>query len=280
MFVIDNYMVQNCAFCEVYLVFNEVDHIFFSGFDGWLRMKLCQPTYCSKASRTFQGRAWSCLTHWQPFAWYYDRQCFIKLLDDMRAAINTWALWNRVVCIEIPHTMHSAHHKTGFSCILEQARCKRPHQVLGSPWGWSAIWREWKHRHWEESKTLKWGQCYDPYGVGNDTSLCKDNWERTYFEIFWKYQNWHSDNRECLLYRLPWHLVIETSSLTVNKPQSTLHNFRLLSWRHIGTEHQRGRSGLTDYGNSHLSGSNIQCTVVTGQSSQHQMSGPLWGTWR
>jgi hypothetical protein len=30
---------------------------------------------------------------------------------------------------------------------------------LRSPWAWSAIWREWKHRHWEDSKTSKRGQC-------------------------------------------------------------------------------------------------------------------------
>jgi len=75
----------------------------------------------------------------------------------MRAAIDTWGLWNRVAYIEEPYTMHGACHTTSFRCIHEQSRCERPHQVLGSPWERLVILREWKHRYREESKTGKEG---------------------------------------------------------------------------------------------------------------------------
>jgi len=66
---------------------------------------------------------------------------------------------DRVAYIDEPHTMHGAHHTTGFRCIHEQSGCKWPHQVLGSPWARSAIWREQNYRHWKESKTSIRGQC-------------------------------------------------------------------------------------------------------------------------
>jgi len=62
-----------------------------------------------------------------------------------------------VACIEEPHTVHGARHTAGFRCINKQSRCKRPHEVFRSPWAGSAIWREWKHRHQNESKTSKQG---------------------------------------------------------------------------------------------------------------------------
>jgi len=158
------------------------------------------PTYWSKASRTFEGCAWSFWAYPRPFAWYYNWICFVKLLNDTRAAINTWGPWNRVAGIEEPHTMHGARHTAGFRCIHEQSWCERPHQVLGSPSVRSAIWREWKHRHWEESKTSNRGQCLNQQGVGHEARFSKDNWESTYFMIFWKSWSWPSYSTECLLY--------------------------------------------------------------------------------
>jgi len=77
-----------------------------------------------------------------------------------------------------------------------------------------AIWREWKHQHWEESKTSTRGQCSNQQGVSDETRFSKDNWESTYFRIFWKSWNYPSYSRKWFLYWLCWHLVIETSSLT------------------------------------------------------------------
>jgi len=53
--------------------------------------------------------------------------------------------------------MHGTRHSACFRCLHEQSMCKRLHQVLESPSAWSAIWREWKHRHWEESRLHKVG---------------------------------------------------------------------------------------------------------------------------
>jgi len=39
--------------------------------------------------------------------------------------------------------MHGACHTAGFRCIHDQSWGKRPHQLLRSPWGRSAICREW-----------------------------------------------------------------------------------------------------------------------------------------
>jgi len=153
----------------------------------------------------------------------------------MRAVINTWGLWNPVACIEAPHTMHGARHTAGFRCIHEQSQCKRPHQVLGSPWVQSAIWREGMHRFWEESKTSKTGQRLNQQRVGHETRFSNRNWESTYFKILSMSWNWPSYSRECLLYWLCWHLVIEMSSLTVKKPKSALQNYWLWIWRHFGT---------------------------------------------
>jgi len=151
-------MDWNYTLREVQLAFNEVDRRFFSRFESYLRM-ICQGrTYWSNASRTIEGRAWSFYAYRRPFAWYYDWECFIKLIGDKQAAINTWGLRNPVACFEEPHTMCGARHTAGFRCIHGQSQCKRPHQVLGSPCARSAIWREWEHRHWEVSKTSNRGQ--------------------------------------------------------------------------------------------------------------------------
>jgi len=107
-----------------------------------------------------------------------------------------------LACIEKPYTMHGARHTAGFRCIHEQSRCQRPHEILGSPWARSAICREWNQRHWEESKTSKRGQCENQWGVGHETRFNKDNWESTYFMIFWKSWNWPLYSRECLQYWL------------------------------------------------------------------------------
>jgi hypothetical protein len=39
---------------------------------------------------------------------------------------------------------------------------------------------------------LKRGQCYNQQGVGHETRFSKDNWESTYFMIFWKSWSWPS----------------------------------------------------------------------------------------
>jgi len=79
-----------------------------------------------------------------------------------------------------------------------------------------------------------------------------------YFMIFWKSWKWPSYSRECLQYWLPWHLVVETGSLTVKKPKSASPYFQLWTLRQGGT-HRWSNSGVpTDYGNAHVSGSKIQ----------------------
>ena len=198
--VIAYYMAANLALCQVWIACDKVDHLFSSQFDRWLRMPGQGPTYWIKASRTFEGCAWLFWAEWQLFAWYYNWQCFVTLLNYMPAAINTWGLSNRVAGIEEPPTVNGASHIAHFGCIHEQAHGKRPHQVLGSPWARLAIWMEWNHRRWEESKTSKRGQCWNQYVGGHGTRLSKDNWESTYFMILWKVWSWPSYSRECLLY--------------------------------------------------------------------------------
>ena len=90
---------------------------------------------------------------------------------------------------------------------------------MGCLWAWSAIWREYNHRHWEESKTSNRGQCSNQQGVGYVTRSGEDNWGSTYFKIFWKSWKWSSYRRKCWLYWLHWHLVVEMSSLTVKRPK-------------------------------------------------------------
>jgi len=148
-------MDQNWALGEVQLAFDEVYQLFCSAFESELRMIGQRHTHCRKACRTFERCAWSCWTCPRPLAWDYDRQWFLEWLEDMRTAINTSVLRNRVACIEEPHIMYGAHHTAGFRCIHEQSGWNGLRQVLGSPWAQSAIWREWKHRHWNQSKTAK-----------------------------------------------------------------------------------------------------------------------------
>jgi len=99
--------------------------------------------------------------------------------------------------------------------------------------------------------------------------------------IFWKSWNWPSYSRECLRYWLRWHLVAEMRSLTVKQPKSALQYFRLLMRRHFGMQQWSCSSPPTIYGNSHVSGSKIQNTVITGHCSQLKMNGPLWSmSWK
>ena len=168
--------------------------------------------------------------------------------------------------------MHSARHTAVFRCIHEQSRCKRLHQVLGSPWAQSAISREWKHTHREESKTSNRMQCSNQQGGGPETRFSKDNWKSTYFKIFWMSWNWPLYSREYLLYWLHWHLVVETSSLTVKKRKSASQYYLLWMWRHVGTQHWSCLSKSTNYENSPASGSKIQNTGITSHSSQHRMN--------
>jgi len=111
----------------------------------------------------------------------------------------------------------------------------------------------------------------------------QDNWESTYFKIFWMAWNWPSYSGECLPYWLCWQPVIETSSLPVNKPKAASQYHLLWIWRHIGTRHCSSLSKHTDYENSPISGSKIQYTVIAGHSSQHRRNGRLcctsWKFW-
>jgi len=95
---------------------------------------------------------------------------------------------------------------------------------------------------------------------------------------FWKSWNWPQYCRECLLYLLHWHRVIETSSLTVTKLKSSSQYYPLWMWRQVGTRHWGGLTVPTNHEKSHVSGSPIQNTVITGHSPQHRMNGPLWTT--
>jgi len=180
-----------------------------------------------------------------------------------------------VACIEPPHSIYDAHYTAGFRCIHEPSWCESLQHVLGSPWERTAIWRKWQHRHWEESKTSKRRQCWNQYGVGHETRFSKHNWESTYFMIMWKSWNWPSNSSECLLYWLHWHLVIETSSLTLKESKSASRNFQLWMWGHIWTLHWSCSNMSTTYMDSPASGSEIQNTVITGHSLQHKMNRPL-----
>jgi hypothetical protein len=57
---------------EVQLALDEVDRLFCSRFETWLKMIGQGPMYWSKASRTFEGCAWSFWAYRQSFAWYYN----------------------------------------------------------------------------------------------------------------------------------------------------------------------------------------------------------------
>jgi len=56
--------------------------------------------------------------------------------------------------------MHGACHTAGFRCIHGKSWRNRIQQVMRSPCARSAIWREWQHRHWEESKTWNEGNAW------------------------------------------------------------------------------------------------------------------------
>jgi len=155
--VIACYKDQNCAFWEVPLACEGVDSHFVSYFESWLSIIHQGSTYWSKASHTFGGSSWSFWAYQWLFTWEYDWQCCSKWLDDSGTTINLWGLRTALACNAKPHTMPGAHHSAGSGCIYEQYRYKRPHQVLGGPSAWSAIWREWKHSHRDESKTGKRG---------------------------------------------------------------------------------------------------------------------------
>ena len=170
--------------------------------------------------------------------------------------------------------MHGGRHSASFRCIHEQSGGTRPHQVLGSPWAWSPIWREWNHRHWEEWMTSKRGQCWSQQGVYHKTRFSNYNWESTYFNIFWQCWNWPSYGRECLLYWSHWHLGVETSSLTVKKPKYELQSYQLWMRKHSGIWLWGCLSKRTDYENSPASGLGIQNPAITSHSSQHRMNGP------
>jgi len=105
----------------------------------------------------------------------------------------------------------------------------------------------------------------------------------TNMKIFWKSWNLPLYNRECLLYWLCWHLVVETGLLTVKNPKSTSQYSLLYMWRDFAIWNCSWLSKPTDHENLPTSGSRIQHTGITGDSSQPRMNGPLsitsWRIW-
>jgi len=71
--IISFFRDRNGALSEVQLAFNEVDHLFFSPFQSYLRMIGQRPTYCSKASGAFEICASSFSAYRWPCAWDYKR---------------------------------------------------------------------------------------------------------------------------------------------------------------------------------------------------------------
>ena len=96
--------------------------------------------------------------------------------------------------------------------------------------------------------------------------LVKIIWESMYFVIFWKSWNWISYTRECVLYWLRWHLLVEMCSVTVKKRHSTSGYYILCMWRYIGIRNLTSFSKPTNYKNSPVSGSRIQNSAITGNS--------------
>jgi len=159
MSVIAYYMDQDWAMWEVQLAFDDVNSLFFFHSNNQIRIIGQGSTYWSKASHTFKGSAGLFWAYRWPLTWNYNWKRLRKLLDDSGTTIHTWGVRNRVACIEKPHTMHGACHSACFRCGYEQSLCQSRYKVVGSTWARSAIWREWQHRYWEESKTSKRGQC-------------------------------------------------------------------------------------------------------------------------
>jgi hypothetical protein len=92
--------------------------------------------------------------NWQPGTLIWQRFHSDQDPDPNRrsgSVANTTRIWK-------PHTMHGARDSACFGCIHDQSGWDRPHQVLRRPWMQSALWRQWQHRYWEESKTSKRGQ--------------------------------------------------------------------------------------------------------------------------
>jgi len=90
--------------------------------------------------------------------------------------------------------------------------------------------------------------------------------------------NWPLYSRKCLLYWLPWHLVVETGSLNLKKPNSKSKYYPWWMWRQVKTRQWCCSSTPTNYENSHAGCSKIQNTVITGHSLQYRMNRPLWRT--
>jgi len=139
--------------------FDEFDSLIISYFESYSKILGQGSIYGSKAGHRFEGTYWSCGAYRWPFLWNYNWHCFLQLLNDSDTTINPWGLWSRVACMEEAHTMKGTCHSARVRCEHDQSWCKRTQQVLGSLWVQSAIWREWKHRHWDKSKPSKRGQC-------------------------------------------------------------------------------------------------------------------------
>jgi len=71
-----------------------------------------------------------------------------------------------------------------------------------------------------------------------------------------------------------WHLVVETSSLTVRKSKYELQYCWLRMWTHGGTQCCTCLSKSTDFNNLTAYGFRIQQTVMTSHSSLHMINEP------
>ena len=118
----------------------------------------------------------------------------------------------------------------------------------------------------ESTRSRPWDQVWE------------DNWESTFFTIFWQSWNWPWYNYECWLYWLHWHLAVEPSSLTLKNPQYESQYCQLWMWRESGFWHWSGMTVPTDYENSPASGSIIPNSFIARHSSQHGTNGPSSST--
>jgi len=70
--VIVYYTDRNWELHEIQLAFYEVDPSFISTIESELWMISLGQSYWSKASRTFERRAWTFWAYWWPISWHYD----------------------------------------------------------------------------------------------------------------------------------------------------------------------------------------------------------------
>lgn len=208
-----------------------VNQVFFFYFERLHRIIGNWSAHSGKASHSFVEYSWLYWAYRWPFTWKYNWQYFLKLMNVWELIINSWSLRIWVACIQQPHTMHGAPHSVCTRCIHMQSQCKKPYQVLQSPWVGSAIWSERKCRYCTASKTLKWEQYWNHSGNGQEIWFSKDRWLSRSYKEFWNPWNWLSYSSQCLLYWLQWYLVVEKCPWTFKDPKFKLQHFELSLWK-------------------------------------------------